>query len=202
MRVKPKLAAIAVLVVLGAGPGAAQMMPPAPGSGTISPLGIIDPTAPVGGSGIPLGVTELFTGGLAPVPVGPLDGASTCPDTAMTAGGAAASSANPPTSSGCAATGTGFPAAAGLSSVPGAAATTSSIMTSLGGPNIPLGATDLGSAGLSGPIGVPAPSPALSAVPSSCPGPGGIAGITPGLGPGSPMPGGAASPGVSFPLGC
>jgi hypothetical protein len=75
------LAIAAVIVLLALVPGAAQMgAPPTPGVGTTSPLGTIVPTSPIGGSGIPLGATELFVGGLSPAPVGPTDGSTTCPD--------------------------------------------------------------------------------------------------------------------------
>ena len=214
------LAIAAMLALLGTRPGVAQMSvlgaPPATGAGTTSPLGAIDLTSPVGGSGIPLGSTELFAGGLGPAPLGPTDSTTTCPGltTSGTApaspspaspsnvfdgGGVTANSTNPAMSSGCGSAGTGFPVLSGLSSVPGSAAVTSTAATSLGGGSIPLGATDLSSAGLSGPIGVPVPSPSTTA----CPGAGGIlTGITPGLGSGSPTAGAAASPGVSLPFGC
>ena len=209
-----------IVAVLGIGPSAAQMgvlgEPPMPGAGTTSPPGMIDPTSPAGGSGIPLGSTELFPGGLSPASVGPIDSTTACPGAVMSGsapaspspaspshvfdgGGITANSTNPAMSSGCGFAGTGFPVLSGLSSVPGSAAVTSSAATSLGGSNIPLGATDLGSAGLSGPMGVPVPSPSST----SCPGLGGIpTGITPGLGSGSPTAGPAGSAAISLPFGC
>jgi hypothetical protein len=157
----------AVIVLLGIEPSSAQMgASPTPGAGTTSPLGTLE--TPIGGSGVPLGSTELYVGGLSPALVGPADSA----------------------------TGTGFPTATGLSSVPGSSAITSSVVTSLGGANIPLGATDLDSAGLSPPTAVPVPS----ASSSLCPGTAGVvAGSIPALG--SANTTGTAS-GMSLPFGC
>jgi hypothetical protein len=200
------------------GASAAQMSnldgTPAPGAGMTSSLGTIDLTSPIGGSGIPLGSSELFAGGLSPAPIGPIDSTTTCPNMTMSGalpaspspaspsntfdgGGVTSNAINPATSTGCGTAGTGFPVLSGLSSVPGSAAVTPTAATSLA--SIQLGGTDLGSAGLSGPIGVPVPSPSTTA----CPGAGGIlTGIIPGLGSGSPTAGTAALPGVSLPFGC
>jgi hypothetical protein len=155
----------AVIVLLGIGPSAAQMVAaPAPGAGTTSPLGNIE--SPIGGSGVPLGATELYAGGLSPAPV--------------------------PTESAAA---TGFPTSAGLSTVPGSSAVTSSVVTSLGGANIPLGATELDGTGLSTPMAVPMPSASYS----SCPGAGGV------VAGGTPVSGAAntgTASGMSLPFGC
>src|SRR5882724_1950364 len=81
------LAIAAMLTLLGAGPSGAQMSDlgatPTPGAGTTSSLGTIDLTSPVGGSGIPLGSSELFAGGLSPAPLGPIDSTTTCPNMTM-----------------------------------------------------------------------------------------------------------------------
>jgi hypothetical protein len=201
----------AVIVLLGIGPSAAQIgAPSTPGAGTMSPFGTIVPTSPIGGSGIPLGATELFVGGLSPAPVGPTDGSTTCPDPTISgasvrsssvidSGATTGNSAGSMTSTGCGAAGTGSPLSAGLSSVPGSSAVTSSVVTSLGGADIPLGATQPDVTGLSPPITVPVPG----ASSSSCPGAGGIiTGVTAGLGSGIPTLGPAGSSGISLPFGC
>jgi hypothetical protein len=192
----------AVIVLLAIVPGAAQTgAPSTPGAGTTSPLGTIVPASPIGGSGIPLGATELFVGGLSPAPVGPTDGTTTCPDPTISGPSVRSSSVidSGATSGDCSAAGTGSPTSAGLSSVPGSSAVTSSVVTSLGGASIPLGATELDGTGLSAPIAVPVPS----ASSSSCPGAGGIVtGVTPGLGSGSPTAGPAGSSGMSLPFSC
>jgi hypothetical protein len=149
---------------------------------------------PVGGAAIPLGVTELFTSGLSPAPLGPIDSTTVYPSAAVSpavpttpspaspsnvfdSGGTISDSNNPATTVGRGTIGTGFPLSSGLSSVPGFSAVTASAVTSLGG-GIPVGASQVADAGLSGLIGVPVPT----ASPSPCPGPSGIVtGITPAL---------------------
>src|SRR5271163_705233 len=147
--------AIAVAIaLLGTGPSVAQMVvvggPPTPGAGTTSSLGTL--MSPVGGAGIPLAATELFPGGLSPAP-------SECPSPVspsnmFDADGTTSPDINTGLTVGCGTVADGFPVSSGLSSVPGSGAVTSSAATSLGGANIPLGATDLIGAGLSGLIGV------------------------------------------------
>jgi hypothetical protein len=211
------------------GPGAAPMgMPgasPAPyaapmgmpgataAPGTTPALGTLDPMSPVGGSGIPLAASELFTGGLSPAPlVGSFDDtvcqnaaaagivptapSPASPSNVFDNGGTTPPDVNPAFSTRCStAPAVGFPVSSGLSSVPGSAAVTPSSGSSFA--SIPLAATQQSDAGLSGPIGVPVPSPALTA----CPGMSGIfTGIAPALGSGSPYVGATAT--LSLPLGC
>jgi hypothetical protein len=209
--------AVAIAIaLLGTGPSVAQMVvvggPPAPGVGTTSSLGTLNPMSPVGGAGIPLAPTELFPGGLSPAQSGPIDcpvltGSAVVPFSPSPAspsnmfdgGGTNSPDINTGLIVGCGTVAEGFPVLSGLSSVPGSGAVTSSAATSLGGANIPIGATDLSGAGLGGLIGVPVPSPSITA----CPGPGGIVtGIAPALGSGSPIGGNIPTPGVSSPFGC
>jgi hypothetical protein len=206
-----------VMVALGTGPSAALMAAvggaATPDPGMTSPLGTLDPTSPAGGSGIPLGSTALSFGGLSPAPIDPNGGATTCagptmsgappaapspasPSNVFDGGGATSVTVNPALSIGCNSP-PGFPVLSGMSSVPGAAMVAPPATAS--GGSIPLGATEAGSVGLSGPIAVPVPS----ASPTYCPGLGGIlTGITPGLGSGSPTAGAIPSPGTSLPFGC
>jgi hypothetical protein len=121
------------------------------------------------------------------------------PSNTFDGGGTISTDINAGLTVGCGTVAEGFPVLSGLASVPGSGAVTSSAATSLGGANIPIGATDLSGAGLGGLIGVPVPSPSITA----CPGPSGIAtGIAPALGSGSPIGGNIPTPGVSLPFGC
>lgn len=163
------LALAAVLAFFGCGPCAAQQggfgAPPTPGSGTASPLGAIVTTSPVGGSGIDLGLSELYVAGLSPLPPASLGGGIGCPDaitsnstpdfTNSTYGGGEVTGpvGNATTPSGCDATTIGgVDLSAGLSSVPGSFAVTSNAVTSLGAPAIPVGATSQSTAGLAPPV--------------------------------------------------
>jgi hypothetical protein len=158
---------VTVANLLGCGSSGAQTAdfeaPPVPGAGTISPLGAIVTTSPIGGTGVALGSTELYGGGLSPAPVDPIAGGTTCPEAVASAGtlgtvnsvplgvgGTPGAANNPTISPSCGAT-AGSTVSAGLSSVPGSAAVNSSVITSLGGGIIPLGATQLSSSGLSSP---------------------------------------------------
>ena len=176
------LALAAVMALFGCGPCAAQQggfgALPAPGSGTTSPLGAIVTTSPAGGGGIDLGMSELYVVGLSPLPPASLGGGDTCPG-AITAnstpdptnsgfgsGEVTGPVSNPTTSSPCDATTTGgVDLSAGLSSVPGSAAVSSSAVTSLGAPAIPVGATNQSVAGLSQPV---------AGLPLNCTGVGGL----------------------------
>ena len=161
-----RLLALAVVTALfGCGPCAAQQggfgAPPTLGSGTTSPLGAIVTTSPVGGTGIDLGLSDLFVVGLSPLPAAPVGGGIGCPD-AITSDSTPMPSfsgfdtsaptnvaALPP---GCVATTIGgVNLAAGLSSVPGSIAVSNYASAYLGAPTIPLGATDQSDAGLSPP---------------------------------------------------
>jgi hypothetical protein len=209
--------AVAVAIALfGTGPSVAQMAvvggPPTPSAGSTSSLGTLSPMSSVGGAGIPLAPTELFPGGLSPAPSGPtecpvLTGSAVVPfspspaspSNTFDAGGTTSTDVNPGLIVGCGTVAEGFPVMSGLVSVPGSGALTPSAATSLGGANIPIGATDPSGSGLGGLIGVPVPSPSITA----CPGPGGIAtGLAPALGSGSPIGGNIPTPGLSLPFGC
>jgi hypothetical protein len=209
--------AVAVAIaLLATGPSVAQMVvvggPPTPGAGTTSSLDTLNPMSPVGGAAIPLAATELFAGGLSPAASGPIEcpvltgsavvpfiPSPASPSSMFDAGGTTSPDINPGLIVGCGSVAQGFAVLSGLSSVPGSGAVMSSAATSLGGANIPIGAIDLSGGGLSALIGVPVPSPSITA----CPGPGGIGtGIAPALGSGSPIGGNIPTPGVSLPFGC
>ena len=157
----------AVIAIFACGPCAAQEggfgPAPTPGSGTTSPLGAIVTTSPVGGAGIDLGLSSLYVAGLSPLVTPPsLGGGAGCPD-ALTSvstpaptiyGGDMTAPAGVATMSpGCGATTIGgVDLSAGLSSVPGSFAVTSSALTYLGAGVVPLGATNLSVAGLGPPF--------------------------------------------------
>src|SRR4051812_20372983 len=82
-----------VIFLLGCGSSFAQVAP-APGMGATSPLGTMNFNAPSGPIGIPLGATELNTGGLSPLASGTL-----CAGTATSSTGMAGSSTGMTTSS-------------------------------------------------------------------------------------------------------
>jgi hypothetical protein len=205
-----------VIALLGTGPSGAQMVvvggSPTSGAGAPSSLGTLNPMSAVGAAGIPPAPTELFPAGQSPAPSGPIEcpvltgsavvpfsPSPASPSNTFDGGGTTSSDVNTGLIVGCGTVAEGFPVLSGLSSVPGSGAVMASAATSLGGANIPIGATDLSAAGLSGLIGVPVPSPSIVA----CPGPSGIAtGIAPALGSGSPIGGNIPTPGVSLPFGC
>ena len=173
-----------VTALLRCGPSGAQTVasdtPFMPGTGTTSSLGSFITTAPVGGAAIPLGSAQLYVGGLSPAPGDPnaqgdLIGASTvCLQLSMTGTapdvlssaidiiGTSGVAVNPVQSPGCVPPATGISAPGGLSSTPGSAAVTSTMVTSLGGGVIPLGATDVTPTGLSPPSVVPVPAASAS----------------------------------------
>jgi len=146
-------ALVAAAALLGAGPTFAQLGPTAaaPGMGATSPLGT-DLTSP---SGIPLGATELVPGGLSPAPIGP--SASTTPCSVGSSGITGSATFDGGgingTSDGSMAGITGVPgdcgstpssgAASGMESPPSVPGSTTE--STLGGGNIPLGATELDS---------------------------------------------------------
>jgi hypothetical protein len=162
---------------------------PTPGVGVTSPLGIT-PSSSTSPVGIPLGATEIGSSGLSPAPVttsggtiGMTGGVTTC----GTVGGA--SSETPAASStydgGGMATGSGsslasVPSMSGtpMSGMCGTAAssstppTTATLTPSPGGASragIPLGSVEIGSAGVSPLVVVPAPSPYSSTMGSGTP---------------------------------
>lgn len=173
-----------VTALLRCGPGGAQTAafgaPATPGFGTTSSLGTLNTTAPTGGTAIPLGSAQLYVGGLSPAPGDPNAqgdpiGASTVclplalPGTsadilssAIDIIGTSGAAVNPVQSPGCVPPAPGVSAPGGLSSTPGSAAVTSTMVTSLGGGAIPLGATDVTPTGLSPPSVVPVPAASAS----------------------------------------
>src|SRR5262245_32629029 len=146
-------------VLFGCNASLAQLTPftpNAPAMGTTSPLGIPGAASPVGPVGIPLGATSLAPGGLSPAPFDPTAGANPC-----VGAGAATSSASGMTTSTFDAGGAnsgmrGLSGSCGpgtsAGTVSGTASTSSfagGIAGSVSGGGIPLGATELDSAGVS-----------------------------------------------------
>jgi hypothetical protein len=146
---------VAALAIIGC-TGALAQTAPLPGIGATSPLGSMNFNAPSGPVGIPLGSTEVDTGGTSPLP-----GVTQCATDAMSSvgssgsggpfdGGGTSSSSGIGTSCGTSATGTSpgmaNTPAFGLG-VPGAGTTST----------IPLGATELANPGVSPMIAVPMP---------------------------------------------
>jgi hypothetical protein len=162
----------AVMAFFGCGPCIAQESGfgpgPTPGSGAYSPLGAIVTSLPVAGTGIDLGLSELYVVGLSPLTTGSVGGGSGCPDEitegstpASTISGYDSGETGPvgvaTMSPGCGATtGGGVNLAAGLSSAPGSLAVNNYALTSLGAPIIPLGTTTLSTDGISPPLLAPA----------------------------------------------
>jgi hypothetical protein len=167
----------AVIALFGCGPCAAQESgfgpSPTPGSGAYSPLGGIVTSLPVDGTGIDLGLSELYVVGLSPLTTGSVGGGAGCPDQ-MTEGSTPASTPDSmipgygsgeitgpvgvsTTSPGCGATTIGGAnLAAGLSSAPGSIAVNNYALTYLGAPLVPLGVTTLSTAGIGPPLVAPA----------------------------------------------
>jgi hypothetical protein len=147
---------------------------PTPGIGATSPLGMT-PGSPVAPTGIPLGATELASPGLSPAPTGPmvLPGyGNTCSAIAREATGSSGTSSvfdggGMGTTAG-AGTGMGMTAssstgAAAICGTTGGNASSSSAMSSPSPSGavrtgIPLGAVEMGNAGISPLIVVPTPS--------------------------------------------
>ena len=152
--------ALACVLSLGCSPAFAQTGVgglPSP-LGITSPLGI-GPGSSVGPAGIPMGATELATPGLSPALTSDLN-AAPCSMTAGTTTGSNAlfgSSGNVGASSdGC----------APMGSVPGQAGPSVTSPMSVGRAQIPLGATELSTGGLSPlPLDLP-PNPSVSLAPS------------------------------------
>jgi hypothetical protein len=172
-----------VMLVLSSGLAAAQTA--APGSLGASALGVTSPfgmlgSNPVGPTGIPLGSTELNFGGLSPAPITPLSSTTSC--FATTFGTTSGMSGTGTTVSGMAGTGAATSnftfdgggsapsLTGGCTSVPvgtagGSAGTASPLsnpgtpgLATLNGGTIPLGATELNSAGLSPIVPVQGPT--------------------------------------------
>lgn len=149
--------AMTILVLLGCGAAEAQSATTTPGMGATSPLGMLGSSA-AGGTGVPLGATEIDPGGLSPatacVPTDPsvlsidptTSASGTNSGSTFDGGGLAGTSA---TTSSCT-------AGTNISST-GMASPLSGSPSNLAGGTIPLGATELDGGGLSPMIAVPAP---------------------------------------------
>jgi hypothetical protein len=189
------LAIAAAMLLIGAAPAVSQTA--SPGMGMTSPLG---GTGSVGPVGIPLGSIELDPGGLSPGPLGSTAGASLCGTN-----GAALTATGTPGMGGSGTTGSistfdgggnaGVSGPCGAVPLGGTVSGTQSPPISsgstLGIGTIPLGATELGSAGIS-PM---EPAPALNS-PATCTGLGMTAPGT--FDSGTTM----GTPGISSPSGC
>ena len=139
------------MLLLGCGASFAQLAPLSPNSpamGLTSPLGIPSAASPVGPVGIPFGATSLSPSGLSPAPFDPTAINKLC-SSAMPSGLSSGAMSSPSNFGVAPTTGT----ASGTSSV--------GVATSVGRSGIPLGSTELGSAGLSPMITSPAPSSPL-----------------------------------------
>ena len=159
---------VAIATLLSCDAGFAQSVITTPGLGATSPLGTLGSMSPSASSpsgsftGIPLGATAIDPGGLSPATnsiTSPMSSNSSCVATGVTAGmgsgtgtsstfdgGGLTAGACPTTSASVSSAGTASP----LSS-PGATAT-----LQLNGGTIPLGSTEINSAGVGGLIGIPA----------------------------------------------
>jgi hypothetical protein len=157
-------------VLLGCNPSFAQVggignLPP--GMGLTSPFGMSSATGPVGPAGVPLGATELPTPGLSPAPAAPSGtGLTVCSGMAgaitgaglFDGGGLGTAAAMSPMTMGAANSSSASAcnqaaSAGGAATVPSTTASSGSAAP-LGIGTIPMGSTELGSAGVS-----PAPCP-------------------------------------------
>lgn len=138
-----------IMILLGSGVAQAQSAATMPGIGATSPLGMLGSSS-AGGTGVPLGATEIDPGGLSPLGacVPSLSGSSSTGSGSTFDGGGLANTAS--ATSSCT---SGTP---NLTST-GTASPLSSPASNLAGGTIPLGATELDSGGLSPMISVPAP---------------------------------------------
>ena len=184
---------IVVLQLAIVGSAAAQVLGSSrSGLGVTSPFGM-SPASPVSPSGIPLGATELSTPGLSPAPT-----ASCLPGSGLSTSSGYSGSGVAGLPSG--ALGSVFPgsvaaacAATGNANAVGSAGLSPPLSASSGNAvsgNIPLGATELNSAGLSQPIPLPAPIPSIPSQPTF--------GTTSPFGPIGPVPFGTGTVG-SYP---
>jgi hypothetical protein len=193
-----RLAAIAATLMLFASQPSAAQTAGTSMQGAASSLGTMNPLAPIGGTGIPLGATELSVDGVSPL-AGPsatscaggshaIAGTSNLFDGGGLANGCSAAQAGNAAMSGAVMLSPGSISGASIGATPSAGSLR----------NIPLGATELGTPGISGPISVPLPGVSST----SCPGVGGVhTGIAPGLGSGSSTVGSGAT-GMSLSFGC
>jgi hypothetical protein len=174
--VRRELIAATLATLLACNPAFAQVGgigSPIPGMGTTSPFGMSSAAGPVGAAGLPLGATELATPGLSPAPSGTFGSGLTICSAAF---GAGSNNATGLFDGGGVGTAAGMPemaigetnsasaSACNQASGAGSAGTLQSTTSSpgssapLGIGTIPLGSTELGSAGIS-----PTPCPLTGA---------------------------------------
>jgi hypothetical protein len=152
---RPLLVLAAALVTAGC-TGAFAQTTPMPGIGATSPLGSMNFNAPSGSVGIPLGATEVDTGGTSPLP-----GVAQCAGGAMSSSGSSGSSG--PFDGGGTSSGSGMGSSCDASAAGTSPGTTNTPAAGLGVPGIstsntiPLGASELANPGVSPMIAVPAP---------------------------------------------
>lgn len=177
-----RLLLVLIAMSFSCGIGYAQSTLNTPAIGATSPLGIPGSTSPGSSTGIPLGATEINPGGISPMPLGSTANSSNCIGTGTSfSGGAASQMTGSPTAgasstfdgggstgmtSGTLTSGTATTSGACASASPGTMSSTgiasplstpgTNVGSSLNG-TIPLGATEVDSAGVSPMIGVPAP---------------------------------------------
>jgi len=173
--VRRKLIAAMLAALLSCKPVLAQVGGigmPIPGIGATSPLGMV-PSSPTLPLGIPLGATELASPGLSPVPTGSLGMTGGCgPSSGMSGANSVYDGGGMTVGTGSSFAGSttamGTCGAAPSSSASAATAPTST--TSAGGAaraGIPLDSVEIGNAGISPLVTVPAPSPLTMEDPST-----------------------------------
>jgi hypothetical protein len=177
-----RLFVLAVAMLFSGSASLAQTAMGTPSIGATSPLGIPGSTSSASPTGIPLGATEIDPGGLSPAPIGSMAGGSNCiaagilssgmatsaasasstagtsatPGTASTFDGGGTTGMGTVTSGNCASTSSGMLSSTGTASpLSNPGANTSS---ALSGGTLPLGSTEIGSAGVSPMINVPGPT--------------------------------------------
>jgi len=189
---------VCAMLLLGGAPAKSQVAPGglgvSPGMGMTSPLG---GSGPVGQVGIPLGSTELDPGGLSPGPLGSTSSLCGTDGTSVTAPGMTGMAGSSSTFDGGGNVGVSGPCGSvplggtvsgtqNASAVAGATAG-----STLGIGNIPLGATEIGSSGISPLVPVPAPAPTLNLSPSTP-----LNSSSPAVSPSSSCVGSATTPGA------
>jgi len=177
MRTRFTIVVVAALLVCGAAQAQAPSISPGLPLGVTSPLGI-GPAGPVGPTRIPLGATELATPGASPIlsgasPLDPLTGVACGGALSAAATSAAVTSATTGASRSATFDGGGMGASAGggsttasasgpcapMGSAAAATAGTASPGSPVGPIGLPMGATEMGSAGLSPPSVALIPNP-------------------------------------------
>jgi len=219
-----RTAAITVAILLSCGASYAQTAMSTPGMGATSPLGIPGSSGATG-TGIPLGATEIDPGGISPVPSNTMNSASACTPSNTTGGSSMTGSSTGGANSSFDGGGLSGTAAGVMSSgscvtptTPSTFGTASPQSTSVGtgtsslgrpqlrGGTIPLGATELGNAGISPMVGVPAPnslnSPCAGAIGTATSGLAAGSSGASGMAAGSTGSMGTSVPTLGSPLGC